>query len=142
MEYCYTAAAQYGVEYRYPLLDIDLIETYLAFPPWMKQYHGINRYVFREAIKGFVPEEIRQRDDKSGTTIPHLHYSLLKEKDQIMRFIRSCAGQPDLEKIMDLSKFPQWYEKLTQRDKADINFLNPGAFYAYLMIMLYFRDHG
>ncbi len=53
IEYCYTAAAQYGIEYRYPLLDIDLVETSLAFPPWMKQHHGINRYVFRQAMSTF-----------------------------------------------------------------------------------------
>ncbi len=61
MEYCYAMAAQYGIEYRYPLLDVDLVETALAFPPWIKQHHGINRYLFRQAIRGFVPEEIRQQ---------------------------------------------------------------------------------
>ncbi len=80
MEYCYAAAAQYGMEYRYPLLDVDLLETCLAFPPWVKQHHGINRYLFRQAIKGFVPEKIRQRDDKSGTTIPQTFYSLVNER--------------------------------------------------------------
>jgi len=33
-----------------PLLDMDLVETTLAFPPWVKQHHGIKRYLFRQAI--------------------------------------------------------------------------------------------
>jgi asparagine synthase (glutamine-hydrolysing) len=142
MEYCYTAAAQYGLEYRYPLLDLDLMETYLAFPLWVKQHHGINRYVFRQAIKGYVPEEIRQRNDKSGSTIPQIHYSLIQEKDLIMDLIKSCSVSPYLHEIFDFSRFPQWYERLVKRDNADMNYLMPGAFYNYLMIMLYFKKYG
>ncbi|MBN1413643.1 MAG: hypothetical protein JW973_00975 [Bacteroidales bacterium] len=142
MEYCYTAAVQYGLEYRYPLWDIDLIETCLAFPPWMKQHHSINRYVFRQAIKDFVPEIIWKRDDKSGTTIPQMHYSLMNEKDLILDLIRSCSDSSYLNEIVDFSGFPQWYERLVKRDKADMNYLMPGAFYNYLMILLYFKEYG
>jgi asparagine synthase (glutamine-hydrolysing) len=138
MEYCYTAAAQYGLEYRYPLLDVDLVETCMAFPPWVKQHHGINRYIFRQAIKGFVPEEIRQRDDKSGTTIPHTYFSLVNERDHILNLVDSCSGSDFLKEIFDFSRFPQWYDRLVKRDKADMNYLMPGAFYDYLMIMLYY----
>jgi asparagine synthase (glutamine-hydrolysing) len=140
MEYCYTAAAQYGVEYRYPLLDADLMETCLAFPPWIKQHHGINRYIFRQAIKSYVPEEIWQRADKSGSTIPQLYFSLLNEKDLILDLVKSCSNSQYLMEIFDLSRFPKWYERLVKRDKADMNYLMPGAFYDYLMILLYYRD--
>jgi asparagine synthase (glutamine-hydrolysing) len=140
MEYCYAAAAQYGIEYRYPLLDLDLVETCLAFPPWLKQHHGINRYAFRQAIKDFVPEKIRQRDDKSGTTIPHMYYSLVKEKDQILDLVNSCKDNVRINEMMDLSKFPEWYDRLVKRDKKEMNYLNPGAFYDYLMILMYFKE--
>ena len=139
MEYCYTAAAQYGMEYRYPLLDTDLIETCLAFPPWMKQHHGTNRYIFRQAIQGFVPEKIRQRDDKSGTTIPQTFYSLVNERESIMDLINSCSGNEYLNEIFDISRFSEWYDRLIKREKEEMNYLMPGAFYNYLMILLYYR---
>ncbi|MBN2275192.1 MAG: hypothetical protein JXR41_06650 [Bacteroidales bacterium] len=142
MEYCYTAAAQYGLEYRYPLWDIDLMETCLSLPPWVKQHHGINRYIFRQAIKDFVPEMIRQRNDKSGSTIPQTRYGFVNEKDLMLDMINSCSDSTYLNEIFDFSRFQEWYEKLARRDKAELNYLNPGAFYAYLMIMLYFKDHG
>jgi asparagine synthase (glutamine-hydrolysing) len=138
LEYCYTAAAQYGLEYRYPLLDVDLVETCLAFPPWIKQHHSMNRYLFRQAIEGFVPEEIRRRDDKSGTTIPHTYYSLVNERNNILSLVDSCSGSDFLRQIFDFSRFPQWYDKLVKRDKSDMNYLMPGAFYNYLMIMIYY----
>ncbi len=116
MEYCYTAAAQYGIEYRYPLLDVNLVLACLAFPARLKQHQGTNRYLFRESIKGFVPEVIRQRNDKSGTTIPHTYYSLIREKESILAMVNECRGQYQLEEIFDLSRFPEWYEKLVNRD--------------------------
>jgi asparagine synthase (glutamine-hydrolysing) len=141
MEYCYTAAAQYGLEYRYPLLDVNLVLACLAFPARLKQHHGTNRYLFRESIKGFVPEIIRQRNDKSGTTIPHAYYSLIQDKENILAIVNGCRGQSQLEEIFDLSRFPEWYEKLVAKAKEDLNYLNPGAFYTYLMMMMYYsRD--
>jgi asparagine synthase (glutamine-hydrolysing) len=138
MEYCYAAAAQFGMEYRYPLLDVNLILACLAFPPWLKQHHGQNRYLFRQAMAGFVPESIRQRDDKSGSTIPHTYFSLVGEKNQILALVRDSASVPFLEEIFDFSRFPSWYEKLVKREDKDMNYLNPGAFYTYLMMMKYF----
>ena len=128
------------MEYRYPLLDTDLVETCLAFPPWLKQHHGKNRYVFRQAIRGFVPEKIRDRDDKSGNTIPQTYYSLVTEREAILELIRSCSGSDFLKEIFDFSRFPQWYERLVKRAPEDMNYLMPGAFYDYLMIMLYYRE--
>ncbi|MBN2813716.1 MAG: hypothetical protein JXQ80_06530 [Bacteroidales bacterium] len=137
MEYCYAAAAQYGMEYRYPLLDKDLVETVLAFPPWLKQRHGMNRYMFRQAIKGFVPEKIRKRNDKSGATIPHIFNSMTTDREPLFDIIHSAEDSSYLEKIFDLSRFHEWYHKLVRRDPEEINYLNPGAFYTYLMMMIF-----
>jgi asparagine synthase (glutamine-hydrolysing) len=142
LEYCYTAAAQYGIEYRYPLLDTGLLETFLAFPPWLKQHHGQSRYVFRQAIRGFVPEKIRERDDKSGTTIPQTYYSLVTQREAILDLVKSCSGSDFLNGIFDFSRFPEWYERLVNRAPEDMNYLMPGAFYDYLMIMLFYSDKG
>ena len=136
MEYCYTAAAQYGIEYRYPLLDVNLVLACLAFPARLKQHQGTNRYLFRESIKGFVPEVIRQRNDKSGTTIPQAYYSLIQEKENILSIVNNCRDNKKIQEIFDLSRFPKWYEKLVVRAKEDMNYLNPGAFYTYLMMMM------
>ena len=141
MEYCYTAAAQFGLEYRYPLLDVNLMLACLAFPPRVKQHHGVNRSLFRQAIAGCVPEAIQQRNDKSGTTIPHTYYSLVSEKNMILELIRSCSDSSRMNEIFDFSRFGAWYEKLVKRDPKDMNTLMPGAFYDYLMIMMYYKSN-
>lgn len=140
LEYCYTAAAQYGLEYRYPLLDMNLIETCLAFPPWLKQHHGINRYVFREAIKGFVPESIRNRNDKTGATIPQAYCSLVHERNEILSMIKDASDSEFLKEIFDFSRFTWWYDKLAKRESDAMKYLMPGAFYQYLMMLLYYSN--
>jgi hypothetical protein len=140
MEYCYTAAAQYGIEYRYPLLDVNLVLACLAFPARLKKHQATNRYLFRESIAGFVPEIIRQRDDKSGTTIPHTYYSLIRDKEDILSLVRSCRDNAKIQEIFDLSRFPIWYDKLVNREEEELNVLNHGAFYTYLMMLMYYSD--
>jgi asparagine synthase (glutamine-hydrolysing) len=49
------AATELGVIYRYPLLDIRLLQYFLSLPDHMLHQHGRNRYIFREAIKNYVP---------------------------------------------------------------------------------------
>jgi asparagine synthase (glutamine-hydrolysing) len=138
MEYCYTAAAQFGLEYRYPLLDINLVLACLAFPARLKQHSGINRYLFRESVTGFVPEKIRQRNDKSGTTIPQTYFSLIQERENIMSMVNSHKGNQKIQEIFDLSRFPKWYDKLVKREEEDLNSMNPGAFYTFLMMLMYY----
>ncbi|MBN2480766.1 MAG: hypothetical protein JXB19_03430 [Bacteroidales bacterium] len=140
LEYCYAAAAQYGLEYRYPLLDIKLVETYLSCPIWLRQHHGINRYLFREAIKGFIPESVRSRDDKSGATIPQTFYSLSRERDPILSLIKNASTSAYLNSIFEFKRFHQWYDRLVKKDQNEMNYLMPGAFYHYLMMMLYYND--
>jgi hypothetical protein len=142
MEYCYAAAAQYGIEYRYPLLDVNLVLACLAFPARLKQHKGVNRYLFRESIAGFVPEVIRQRNDKSGTTIPQTYYSLLQDKEGILDIVNGCKGKKNIQQIFELSRFPEWYERLVLRKEEDMNAMNPGLFYTYLMMLMYYRDEG
>jgi asparagine synthase (glutamine-hydrolysing) len=141
LETCYAAAAQYGIEYRYPLLDVDLVETALAFPPWLKQHYGVNRYMFREAIKGFVPEEIRLRNDKLGSTIPQTLYHLATEKEELFSVIREAEKSPYLKEIFDFPKFETWYEKLVRRDPKERQYLLTGTYFTYLMILMYYTEH-
>lgn len=142
IEYCYASAAQYGIECRYPLLDVDLVQTAISMPAWLKQRQGISRYLFRMAIDGFVPDRIRLRNDKSGNPIPHKFFRLVKDRNEIIDLIKRSLTLPYLREIFDLEKFLSWYDKLVKRAPEDQNYLMPGAFYTYLMILLYYKDKG
>ncbi len=55
---------RYGFEYKYPLLDKDVLEFWLTIPVEFtyKDFHS--RLLFREAMRGILPEKIRARNDK------------------------------------------------------------------------------
>jgi asparagine synthase (glutamine-hydrolysing) len=59
-------AALSGIEPRHPLLDVDLIEGVLSFPPELAFERRFNRPVLREAVAGLVPDEARLRPYKSN----------------------------------------------------------------------------
>lgn len=79
-------AKQYGIEYRYPFLDVKLLELFYSLPSEYKVKNGMGRYLFRLSMKGILPEKIRMRTDKSGYTIPGVFSRILKD-EQIFREI-------------------------------------------------------
>jgi asparagine synthase (glutamine-hydrolysing) len=142
LEYCYSSAAYHNIQYRYPFLDTRVIEAYLSIPANVRYGADGKRTIFRMAMKGIVPETICQRNDKSGNTIPYFRLKPDKERDLIISFINECSIDKFLPTVFDFSKFPDWLNKLVKRLELDELCLMPGAFYNYLMIMLYFKKYG
>lgn len=140
LEYSSLAAKQYGIEYRYPLLDKDLVEFYLSMPPRLKARNGILRYTIRKAMDGYLPKEIQWRNDKSGATIPTVYMRALQDKDKIERIIKRARSNPRINQYIDMEKYEQWYEKFFQRSK-NYKFNNPGAFFNYLKLILFIEDN-
>ncbi len=58
-----------GVRVRYPLLDRDLVDFAGTIPPTLKVKPGRNRYIFKRAMEGFLPDEILQKT-KHGFGLP------------------------------------------------------------------------
>lgn len=67
------ATRSYKMEYRYPLLDVDLISYYYSLPLQMKARNGRGRYIFRQAAKDLIPEDLLYRKTKSGTSNPQVN---------------------------------------------------------------------
>lgn len=135
LEYSYAAAAYYGIQYRYPLLDTALIQTYLSFPSWIKNRPGTDRYLFRQALQGKIPESIRLRSDKTGAVIPQTYMRLSKDREILKDYFLDKSINPLLNHMFDFSQFERWIDSLLERNPDDMNYLMPGAFYNYLMII-------
>ncbi len=54
-----SCGSRYGVEYVYPLLDRRIVEFALGIPQELYVREGKSRYLFRAAVEGWLPEEIR-----------------------------------------------------------------------------------
>lgn len=63
-ESCSLVAASFGVEYSWPLLDVPLIEFFLAAPTELKVFNRMGRALHRRAVEGIVPEDRRMAPSK------------------------------------------------------------------------------
>ena len=61
----HAAEKYYGIEFRHPFYDKELIEFVLSLPPEYKYSQGWIKVLLRYAMKEILPEEIRSRGDKS-----------------------------------------------------------------------------
>lgn len=58
LEYSHVATLSRRLEYRFPLLDRELVELFMAFPSTEKLRGGMGRWIFRKSIEGIVPSEV------------------------------------------------------------------------------------
>ncbi len=85
----------FSVEARVPFLDHRLVEYIFSLKSEYILHNGYTKYIFREAMNGVVPEEIRNRRDKVGFYIDE--YSLVNSMKENFREL--------LEEITDGDKY-------------------------------------
>ncbi|PJA33605.1 MAG: hypothetical protein CO187_01015, partial [Zetaproteobacteria bacterium CG_4_9_14_3_um_filter_53_7] len=54
-------ARMFRIEFRYPMLDVRLVELAYNMPSHLKIYRGIERYMFRKILDGVTTERIQWR---------------------------------------------------------------------------------
>jgi asparagine synthetase B (glutamine-hydrolysing) len=114
IEETHLLAQQYGIEYRYPFLDVKLVEYFYSLPSEFKYKDGMGRYLFRSAMKDILPDKIRKRTDKSGNTIPNVFARLLKDEEIFRETIQEGRLQNSyhyvdyekLDEMLDILKGP------------------------------------
>jgi asparagine synthase (glutamine-hydrolysing) len=76
----------FSIESRVPFLTIPLVEFLLSLPEqYLISDEGITKYVFRQAMRGIVPDEILDRKDKIGFATPEDAWLVAKGKNIIKR---------------------------------------------------------
>lgn len=100
-------------EYRYPLLDIRLLEFCLNVPDDMKRRFGFGRYLARKSLEDLLPFELQWRYDKAGSPVPATLY-YVKEQGHLAQTLRNTM----------LSKKINYYfgeinvDKFTQKNRT------------------------
>lgn len=139
LETCSIEAAMRRMEYRYPLLDIRLLEFHLAVPVHLKRKNGYGRYLFRRAIDGVVPPEIQWRTDKTGATIPSTRHRIIRDtraiEDLIVRAKDSRAPN-----YIDLDEMSKRLKRIVSMEENTTP-IRQGVFLNALKLLLYFDDN-
>jgi len=109
----------HSVESRVPFLTTDLVEFLLTLPEdFLLSNKGTTKYIFREAMKGIVPDRILQRKDKIGFETPEKHF-LVSRKKEIIKQINLIDEVPffDSSKII---KYLNNIDKLKMHEFSEI----------------------
>ncbi len=104
MGYCDLATRSFRMEYRYPLLDIRLLEYYLALPTRMKAQNGYGRYIYRMSLEGLLPPSLQWREDKTGSAQPHVAQREEIDADQLFALLWSIPKDHKIYQYADLSR--------------------------------------
>ena len=117
-------ARMYRLEYRFPMLDLKLVEYAYNLPSYLKVYKGVERYAFREIIKGITTERNRLRR-KSDVNHPKIEnrFTITDTEQQQLDLIMNSPLLKDYLKIIKSVKNPEYNFILKQFLKS-INNLN------------------
>ena len=101
------ASMAVSLEARVPLLDHELIEAVFSLPAGLRNKDGGQKYLFRKAIKDYLPAEILNRG-KRGFSVP-LYEWLKQPNSKDLEFI--CDNNfisPDLLKSKNVTGSDLW----------------------------------
>ena len=108
----------FSIESRVPFLDYNLVEFVYSMPNDFKIKNSTTKYIFREAMDGILPNEIKKRKDKVGFATPQSQW--IKSNEHFFRteIERSCDS---LNKIVDRKKVMLWFEESFNNDYESLN---------------------
>mgnify|MGYP000878541060 FL=1 len=123
----------FSVESRTPFLDYRLVEYTLSIEPEFIIKNGITKSILRESLKGVLPEEIRNRQDKVGFATPQDEWF---REPAFRSFIGNIIKSESFRdrQIMDADKARLLYEKHL---KGEINIAKD--IWKWIHLELWFR---
>jgi asparagine synthase (glutamine-hydrolysing) len=97
----------FSIESRVPFLTIEMADLLLSLPEsYLISDEGETKHVFREAMKGIVPEEILYRKDKVGFETPELKW-FIEVQDVLRNWLSEDLELPFLDSREILKSFDE-----------------------------------
>jgi asparagine synthase (glutamine-hydrolysing) len=85
----------FGIETRYPLLDLRLVEYCAAIPSKLKIKDWFKpKYVLHRAMEGVLPREIVHRKNKLGHSVPLKNW--LRDDTRVREFVLDHISEPTI----------------------------------------------
>jgi asparagine synthase (glutamine-hydrolysing) len=126
-----------GLQVRYPLLDRDLVDFAGTIPPDLKVKPGKNRYIFKQAMRGFLPDGIIHKT-KHGMGLPIA--SWLREDKELNRLLEDTLFSPSA-RVLNYVR-PEYLEQLKSHFYTDTTTTFYGDnLWVFLVLELWLREH-
>jgi asparagine synthase (glutamine-hydrolysing) len=96
----------FSLEARVPLLDHRLVEYGISLPDHLKVHHGWSKFAIREAMRGVLPDAVRQRTSKLGFAAPDRRWLAHDLRPQVTTLIEDSMRS---ERYVDVAALRRWY---------------------------------
>jgi len=101
----------FSIESRVPFLTIPLVEFLLSLPEqYLISDESITKHVFRESMRGIVPDEILDRKDKIGFATPEDAWLVAKSKS-LIKYIKESEEIIFINKEKLLNEFEEIFQE-------------------------------
>lgn len=105
---------RFSIESRVPFLHVELAEYFLSLPEeFLLASDGTSKHVFREAMRGIVPDEVLDRKDKIGFATPERAW--LTRMDQ---WVNSRLADAHAAKCFDTQELSRDWQQVVSGDAA------------------------
>ena len=102
---------KYKFEYKYPLLDKDVLEFWFSIPLEYNYKDMKARLLYKEAMKGILTESIRTRNDKSeNLRIQYTFKNIFESKEYTIDLLKKIEAEDHIS-IYKVEKFYKLYEE-------------------------------
>lgn len=96
---------RWSVESRLPFLTTEMAEFLLSLPEeFLLSPRGVTKHIFREAMRGIVPDQILDRHDKVGFSTPERDW-LRQISPQLISRLNELQSTPLLKADAALAEF-------------------------------------
>ena len=96
----------FSLEARVPLLDHRLVEYGISLPDHLKVRNGWSKFAIREAMRGVLPDFVRQRTSKLGFAAPDRRWLAGDLRPQVTALIEDSLR---CERYVDVVALRRWY---------------------------------
>jgi len=121
----------FRVEYRYPMLDVPLVELAYNLPPHLKMHYGMERYMFRRVLEGVTTKRIQLRL-KADVDHPQFDHDG-ERKDVAGQLVRQLLNSDLARRYYDRTK-------LEALARTDVSLCNLKGFQLLLSIERQLRE--
>jgi asparagine synthase (glutamine-hydrolysing) len=90
------------IEYRFPMLDVPLVELAYNLPSHLKMHKGMERYAFRRVLEGVTTQRIQWRG-KADVAFPNID-RFAQGEEKRARLIKAIEGSATLSRYLDTGK--------------------------------------
>ena len=96
----------FSLEARVPLLDHRLVDYGISLPDHLKVHNGWSKFAIREAMRGVLPDVVRQRTSKLGFAAPDRRWLAHDLRPQVTALIEDSLRS---ERYVDAVALRRWY---------------------------------